>query len=60
METCTAAHHWLIDALPVGGLYHATCRNCGEVKDFPEQQPRFSFIMTRKPAPPPITDTKPR
>ena len=53
MAICTVAHHWLIDARPACGSYHATCRNCGEEKDFPEQDPRFRFTMTKKPTPPP-------
>jgi len=54
MDICTDAHHWLIDARPARGHYHATCRNCGEEKDFPEQEPRFRFTMAKKPTPPPI------
>ena len=59
MHICTVAHHWLIDAQPARGHYHATCRNCGEEKDFPEQDPRFRFTMTKKPIPPPIMGTTP-
>jgi len=54
METCTVAHHWLIDAIPIRGLYHAICKNCGEQRDFPQQEPRSRFPMTKKPTPPPI------
>ncbi len=39
MDTCTVAHYWLIDAGPTRGSYHATCKKCGEQKDFPEQGP---------------------
>ncbi len=54
METGTVAHYWLIDAVPIRGLYHATCKNCGERKDFPQQQPRLRFTMAKNPTPPPI------
>jgi len=59
METCTVAHHWLVDARPSRGSYHAVCRTCGEEKDFPEQEPRFRFAMTKKPTPPPIMGRTP-
>jgi hypothetical protein len=54
METCTVAHHWLIDALPIRGWYHAICKNCGEQKDFAEQEPRLNFAMTKNSTAPPI------
>jgi hypothetical protein len=59
METCTAAHHWLIDARPARGSYHAVCSICGEEKDFPEQEPRFRFANSKKPTPPPIMGRTP-
>jgi len=54
METCSVAHYWLIDAMPIRGRYHATCRNCGEQRDFPQQAPRLRFTMPKNPTPPPI------
>ena len=59
MDTCTLAHHWLVDSLPARGSYHATCRICGEEKNFPEQETRFRFTMNKKPVPPPIMGTTP-
>jgi len=59
METCSVAHYWLIDAMPIRGRYHATCRNCGEQRDFPQQEPQSRFTMTKKPTPPPIVDREP-
>jgi hypothetical protein len=52
METC--AHHWLIDAVPIRGRYHAICRNCGEQKNFPRQEPRLRFTRPKNAIPPPI------
>ena len=46
METCVVAHHWLIDTLTTNGLYHATCKNCGAEKHFP-QEPSFRFSVYR-------------
>lgn len=45
-------HHWLIDTLPTDGTYHATCKECGAHKDFPEEEPRFRFRLSRKPSKP--------
>ena len=56
MVACAVAHHWLIDALPTSGSYHATCRKCGAVKIFPFQDPRFRFRLLRKPVPQPATE----
>lgn len=37
MGPCRAggAHHWLVDSLPVRGVYHAVCRKCEEQRTFP-------------------------
>lgn len=43
-------HHWLVDTRPSAGSYHATCKKCGARKDFPEEEPRFRFRLSRKPA----------
>ena len=51
METCVVAHHWLIDTLTTNGLYHATCKNCGAEKNFPQQSNRLIFRMFKKPIP---------
>lgn len=59
MEVCTVAHHWLVDARPSRGSYHAVCQICGEEKSFPEQEPRYRFAMQKKPVPPPIVDSAP-
>lgn len=59
METCSAAHHWMVDACPSRGKYHAVCSICGEEKDFPEQELRLRFTMDKKPIPPPIADSPP-
>jgi len=59
MEVCSVAHHWLVDARPSRGSYHAVCSICGEEKNFPEQEPRYRFATQRKPVPPPVADTTP-
>ena len=41
------AHHWVIDTLPVDGVYRATCKICGVQKDFPEEKPHFVFHLSR-------------
>lgn len=28
-------HHWQIDSLADGDVFHATCQKCGETRDFP-------------------------
>jgi hypothetical protein len=53
MDSCTLAHHWIIDALPTRGSYHATCKNCGEEREFPEDATPFKFRMTRSTIPSP-------
>ena len=52
MDACTVAHHWLIDDGPTRGSYHATCKKCGEHKDFPEQVTLKQVTLTG----PPITE----
>jgi hypothetical protein len=47
MDSCVLAHHWLIDALPTRGSYHAKCKNCGEEREFPEDANRFKFRLAR-------------
>ena len=56
MDSCVLAHHWIIDALPKRGSYHATCKNCGEERDFPEDATRFKFRMAKNVIPPPIVE----
>jgi len=41
----TCVHHWVIDTLAVGGVYHARCIKCGAEKDFPYQQPWPVFSL---------------
>jgi hypothetical protein len=56
MDSCVPAHHWLIDALPRRGSYHATCKNCGEERDFPENTTPFKFRMTKSMITPPVIE----
>jgi len=55
MDSCVLAHHWLIDALPTRGSYHAKCKNCGEEREFPEDANRFKFIVRKIIVSPPVT-----
>jgi hypothetical protein len=56
MDSCSLAHHWIIDALPTRGSYHATCKVCGEERDFPEDATRFKFRMTKNVVPAPVVE----
>lgn len=56
MDSCPLAHHWLIDTHPTRGSYHATCKNCGEEKEFPEDAARFKFRMSKNVVPAPIIE----
>ena len=56
MDSCSLAHHWIIDARPKRGSYHATCKDCGEEKDFPEDATHFKFRMTKNVIPPPLIE----
>jgi hypothetical protein len=56
MDSCSPAHHWIIDSLPKRGSYHATCKVCGEERDFPEDATRFKFRMAKNVIPPPIVE----
>jgi len=55
MDTCTVAHHWLIDDGPTRGSYHATCKKCGEKKDFPEQVILKQVTLTCPPRTDPVS-----
>jgi hypothetical protein len=59
MDSCVLAHHWLIDALPTRGSYHAKCKNCGEEREFPEDANRFKFRIFKKIVSPPVTEQQP-
>ena len=56
MVSCAPAHHWVIDALPTRGSYHATCKNCGEERQFPEDANPFKFRMGKNVVPAPILE----
>ena len=56
MDSCALAHHWLIDTHPTHGSYHATCKNCGEEKEFPEDAAHFKFRMGKNMIPAPILE----
>ena len=56
MDPCPLAHHWIIDAHPTRGSYHATCKVCGVETDFPEDTTRFKFRMAKKEVPAPIVE----
>jgi len=56
MDSCSPAHHWIIDSLPKRGSYHATCKVCGEEKGLPEDATRFKFRMTKNVVPPPVVE----
>ncbi|OGO03717.1 MAG: hypothetical protein A2Y91_03995 [Chloroflexi bacterium RBG_13_54_8] len=45
------AHHWMIDTLPKNDFYHAKCKQCGAEKDFPQEEPRFRFRISRNSSP---------
>lgn len=59
MEPCILAHHWIIDAAPKRGSYHATCKNCGEERDFQGYNGPGKFRMTRSAVAPPVTEKVP-
>jgi hypothetical protein len=56
MVSCTPAHHWIIDALPKGGSYHATCKVCGEERDFPEDTTHCKFRLGKNVIPAPLVE----
>ncbi len=56
MDPCPLAHHWLIDARPIRGSYHATCKVCGVEREFPEDATRFKFRMGKNVVPAPVTE----
>jgi hypothetical protein len=56
MDSCPLAHHWIIDAQPTRGSYRATCKNCGEEKQFPEDATHFKFRMGKNVLPAPIVE----
>jgi hypothetical protein len=51
MDPCATAHHWLIETRPAGGSYHATCKVCGEERDFPQNTARFKYHKTGRTSP---------
>ncbi|MDM8000485.1 MAG: hypothetical protein QUS33_10925 [Dehalococcoidia bacterium] len=56
MDSCPLAHHWIIDALPTRGAYHAICKICGEERDFPENTTPFKFRMPKSAIPSPVVE----
>jgi len=63
MDSCVTAHHWIIDAQPKYGSYHATCKNCGEEREFPAGVNRFRFRVSKdsntQPAVEPLSGSPP-
>mgnify|MGYP001767967024 CR=1 FL=1 len=56
MRPCALAHHWIVDTLPKRGSYHATCKVCGEERDFPEDATHFKFRMGKNEIPAPLVE----
>ena len=59
MDSCALAHHWIVDAHPTRGSYHATCKVCGEERQFPEDATRFKFRAGKNLVPAPILEQLP-
>ncbi len=59
MEPCVLSHYWLIDAAPKRGSYHATCKNCGEEREFRANNTPHRIRMSRTAVTPPAAEEAP-
>ncbi len=47
LDPCVVAHHWIVETRPTRGSYHATCKVCGQEREFPQVVTRLKYVRVR-------------